>query len=335
MITVIDSIIQTQLFERRTKLEHALVDLGDNKELKRLLQEVDTALERIKNGDFGLCEVCRSEIEPDRLMANPLTKFCLGDLTVSQQQELQRDLEMASLIQKSLLPKENINLTGWNVSYKYQPLGLVSGDYCDLININNGNNGNSGNNGEFYFVLGDVSGKGVAASMLMTQLHAMFRSFISLDLPLVQIVERVSSIFCESTMPMHFATLVCGKVSKDSEVEICNAGHLPPLLIQENKLIDIQATGLPVGMFCNEVFSSTKFNLLPNDTLLLFTDGLTEAENRFGDEYGKDRLTNLLFEHCLDSLDTLINFIIKDLNHFQSGNNLADDLTLMALRRIC
>ena len=326
MVTVVDSIIQNQLFERQTKLKHAIADIGENPELKRLLQEVDTALARIETGDFGICEICKGEIEPERLIANPLTKFCLDDLTIAQQKELQRDLEMASLVQKSLLPKENLNLQGWDISYKYQPLGLVSGDYCDLISIDNK---------EFYFILGDVSGKGIAASMLMTQLHAMFRSFVSLNLPLVQMVERISSIFCESTMPMHFATLVCGKASDTTEVEICNAGHLPPLLIQSNSLIDIQATGLPVGMFCNEEFSSTKFQLNPNDTLLLFTDGLTEAENNFGDDYGKDRLTNLLFNHSLEPLDKIIDSIVKDLSSFQRGKQLSDDLTLMLLRRTC
>lgn len=325
MLTVVDSIIQSQLFDRRTKLEHALVDFGENKELKRLLQEVDTALERIEKGHFGFCEICKGEIEPDRLIANPLTQFCLGDLTAYQQEQLEKDLELASLIQKSLLPKENPNLKGWNVSYKYQPMSLVSGDYCDLINTENG---------DFYFILGDVSGKGVAASMLMTQLHAMFRSLISVNLPLIELMKRVSSIFCESTMPMHFATLVCGKVSNDGELEICNAGHLPPLLIQKNCLTDIEATGLPIGLFCDETFSSKKIQILSNDTLLLFTDGLTEAENISGDEYGKDRLVETFSNHSSEPLDKLIDFIIKDLDYFQSGKLLSDDLTIMAIRKL-
>lgn len=101
------------------------------------------------------------------------------------------------------------------------------------------------------------------------------------------------------------------------------------------KISDIQATGLPVGMFCNEEFSSTKFQLNPNDTLLLFTDGLTEAENNFGDDYGKDRLTNLLFNHSLEPLDKIIDSIVKDLSSFQRGKQLSDDLTLMLLRRTC
>lgn len=325
MVTMIDSIIQDQLLERRSKLQDALIDFGENKELSSLLNEVDAALARVSHGIFGICEICKGEIEPDRLMANPLTKFCLGDLTIIQQQQLQKDLELASLIQKSLLPKEDLCLKGWSFSYKYEPLSLVSGDYCDLVNVNDE---------EFYFMLGDVSGKGVAASMLMVQLQAMFRSLISVKLPLVELVERVSSIFCESTMPMHFATLVCGKVSKCGEVEICNAGHLPPLLVQKDNLIGIEATGLPIGMFNNESFSSKKFTISNNDTLLIFTDGLTEAENSFGDEYGKDRLGELLSKYSLEPLDRLMNFIVDDLNGFRAGKHLSDDLTIMAIRKL-
>jgi len=122
----------------------------------------------------------------------------------------------------------------------------VSGDYCDFID---------GDNQSLHFVLGDVSGKGVAASMLMAHLHAMFRTLISINLPLGQMVEQASRVFCESTLPTQYATLVYGRAGTDGFVEICNAGHLPPLLIQAGKISHIEATGLPVGVFCSESFS--------------------------------------------------------------------------------
>jgi phosphoserine phosphatase RsbU/P len=324
MATVIDSIIQSQLFDRREKLENAIARRGEDRDLRLLLDEVDAALNRVENGSFGICKACLSEIEPERLLADPMTQFCLGDLTPQQQQTLERDLELAALIQKSLLPKSNMEISDWRFSYRYQPKGPVSGDYCDIINLEKGG---------FYFLIGDVSGKGVAASMLMAQLHAMFRALISVNLPLVQLVERVSSIFCESTMPMHFATLVCGKVS-EGRMEICNAGHLPPLLIRDNRLIEIEATGLPIGMFSHEHFTSKSVELFPDDTFLLFTDGLTEAENSAGDEYGKERLTDLLLKNCGSLVDQLIDAIIKDLASFQAGKQVADDLTIMALKRV-
>lgn len=325
MAAIVESIIQNQLLDRRKRLETAIVDLGGHSELHHLLQEVDSALNRYERGEYGICQVCKGEIEADRLIANPLTQFCLGDLSPREQQVLQKDLELAALIQKGLLPKTEINLKTWSSSYRYQPIGLVSGDYCDLIN---------GDNGESYFILGDVSGKGVAASMLMAQLHAMFRSLIPVKLPLVELVARVSSIFCESTMPMHFATLVCGKLSANGEVEICNAGHLPPLLMQGEKLITIEATGLPIGMFNDEKFTAIKVELAVNDTLLLYTDGLTEAENRAGEDYGNERLGQLLGKHCTAPVDTLIGTIIDDLQTFQSGSPASDDLTVLALRRV-
>src|SRR4029453_19192206 len=106
------------------------------------------------------------------------------------------------------------------------------------------------------------SGKGVAASMLMAHLHAMFRTLISINLPLEQMVERASRVFCESTLPTQYATLVYGRATTKGEVQICNAGHLPPLLFQQGAVRRIDATGLPVGVFCSESFSCTSFQML-------------------------------------------------------------------------
>ena len=189
-------------------------------------------------GIYGLCEVCHDPVESERLIADPLTRFCIDHLSAREQRALEEDLDLASQIQNGLLPPPTRSIDGWDVAYHYQPLGPVSGDYCDLIN---------GENKSLYFVLGDVSGKGVAASMLMAHLHAMFRTLTSINLPLEQIVERASRVFCESTLPTQYATLVCGKASSDGAVEICNAGHLPPMLIQQDGVTSIAATGLPVG----------------------------------------------------------------------------------------
>jgi sigma-B regulation protein RsbU (phosphoserine phosphatase) len=105
-----------------------------------------------------------------------------------------------------------------------------------------------GEDQSLHFALGDVSGKGVAASMLMAHLNAMFRTLISINLPLEQMMERASRVFCESTLPTQYATLVCGRATNDGDVEVCNAGHLPPLVIQRGEVTSIAATGLPVGV---------------------------------------------------------------------------------------
>lgn len=324
MVTAIEPLLREQLIDRRHRLEDAASAFHRPAELTRLLQEVDAALHRMDVGTYGLCEVCHDPVETERLIADPLTRFCLGDLTPREQRALEEDLELASQIQNGLLPQATQQIDGWEVSYHYQPAGPVSGDYCDLIR---------NDDQSLHFVLGDVSGKGVAASMLMAHLNAMFRTLISINLPLDKMVERASRVFCESTLPTQYATLVCGRATNDGAVELCNAGHLPPLLVQEGKVTSIAATGLPVGVFSTESFSVSRVQLNKGDTLFLYTDGLSESLDGDGNEYGADRLSQLLNDNCELAPDSMISLCRRELHTFANGSAPKDDLTLMAIRR--
>src|SRR6185295_18691971 len=324
MVTAIEPLLREQLIDRRHRLEDAASAFHRPDELTRLLQEVDAALHRMDMGVYGLCEVCHEPVETERLIADPLTRFCLGDLTPNQQRALEEDLELASQIQTGLLPPPSQKLDGWDVCYHYEPAGAVSGDYCDLIN---------GEDQSLRFVLGDVSGKGVAASMLMAHLHAMFRTLNSINLPLEQMVGRASRVFCERTLPTQYATLACGRANPSGEVEICNAGHLPPLLVQEGGVTGIAATGLPVGVFCSESFSVNRVQMNKGDTLFLYTDGLSESLDGGGNEYGAERLSQLLNDNCSLSPDSLISLCRRELHRFAEGRVPRDDLTLMAISR--
>jgi sigma-B regulation protein RsbU (phosphoserine phosphatase) len=323
MVAAVEPLLRQQLIDRRHKLETAASTFQRPAELTRLLGEVDAALERMDRGVFGICEVCNDTVETERLIADPLTRFCLDHLTSTEQRALEEDLELAAQIQTGLLPAQNKTIDGWEVAYYYQPAGLVSGDYCDLLN---------GDDHSLHFVLGDVSGKGVAASMLMAHLHAMFRTLISINLPLDQMMERASRVFCESTLPTQYATLVYGRGNTRGEVEICNAGHLPPLLIQNGNVRGIEATGLPVGVFCSESFSVNRVQMEKGDTLFLYTDGLSESSDGTGSEYGLDRLSQLLRENKSLSPDSLIKLAMEKLKNFAAGKS-TDDLTLMAIQR--
>ena len=316
-------IFREQLLDRRRKLEKAAVHRGGD-EVTRLLQEVDAALGRLEVGTFGLCETCHDAIEADRLLADPLTRFCLDHLTASEQRALEQDLDLASRIQRELLPKTDTRLDGWEVAYHYQPAGPVSGDYCDLIR---------GRGGEVYFAVGDVAGKGVAAAMLMSHLSAMLRTLISVGLPLATMMERASRVFCESTLPSHYATLVCGCALPTGKVEICNAGHPPPLVIRENGITAIEATGLPIGMFCSEQFASHELWIEPGESLLLYSDGLIEAQGTTGVEYGIDRLSALAVSGAGRVPAEVVGVCVQDLARFRGTRPVMDDLTLMVIRR--
>lgn len=319
------AMFQDQLIDRRRRLETAAATLPAAAEVRRLLGEVDQALQRIERGTFGLCEVCHDPIETDRLLADPLTRFCLDHLTAREQRALEQDLDLAARIQRELLPKPDALGAGWQIAYHYQPAGPVSGDYCDLL---------PGLNGDVYFLVGDVAGKGVAAAMLMSHLSATLRTLISIGLPLPELMQRASRVFCESTLPTHYATLVCGRASASGEIEICNAGHPPPLVIRGGEVTPLAATALPIGMFSSEEFACETVRLAPGDTMLLYTDGVIEAQNSAGTDYGLDRVCAFAHQPLPDTPRAIVDACVRDLGGFLASQQPTDDVTIMAMRRV-
>jgi len=318
------AILRDQLIERRHQLEAVTTASVAAGEIARLLQEVDAALRRMDAGTYGVCEGLRG---PDRARAahggsaGPLLS---GSSATGRAARLEQDLDLASRIQRELLPKPDTRVSGWEVAYHYQPAGPVSGDYCDVI---------PGGSGDLYFLIGDVSGKGIAAAMLMSHLSAMLRTLVSLGLPLTQLVERASRVLCESTLPAAYATLVCGRASAGGDIELCNAGHPPPLVIRDGTTVAIGATGLPIGMFCSGRFSSRNERLEPGETMLLYTDGLTEAQDPMGVEYGLERLSAVAVSASRLPPQGLVDACVGEVGAFRRAPALADDLTIMALRR--
>src|SRR5262245_32604929 len=277
--------LHADLIDWRRRLEAAVGQYEDSSHLAPLISEVDLALQRMKTGTFGICESCNEEIEDNT--TDPIARFCLGCLNEEEQQALENDLENVTRVQYSLLPKRDLRVDDWRAYYHYEAAGPVGGDYCDLVRRDNG---------DLFFVIGDVSGKGIAASMLMAHLHATFRSLLTLDLPVESLVERANQVFADCALPSYYATLVFGKATSSGIVEICNAGHCPPLVIREDGVTSVEATGLPVGMFCREKYQSSRLALEPGDTLLLYTDGLTESRDSQDAEYGTERLMNFVRE---------------------------------------
>lgn len=313
--------LRDQLLLRREKLGAALAR-SQTANLVLLVDQVDKALEKVESGAYGECEHCHGTVEAARLLADPLAQVCLDCLQPSEQRALEQDLGLAARIQAGLLPAQDISAAGWKVAYHYQPAGLVSGDYCDVVHRGK----------DLYFMVGDVSGKGVAASMLMANLHAMFRVLIPTGLPLPQLVGRVNRIFSESTLPTQYATLILGRASECGEVEICNGGHLPPLHLSAAGVNRIQASALPVGMFHDQEFLSTQVSFSPGDSLVIYTDGFTESSGAGGAEYGEQRLGRLL-EGCHGhGSRQLVDDCMKDLLAFRDGSPRVDDQTLMVLQ---
>lgn len=313
-------LLRDQLILRRRKLQH-VVTRTQTANLLLLLEQVDKALERVDAGTFGICEGCHESIEPQRVLADPLVRMCLDCLPPSEARALERDLELAASIQAGLLPPRDFAASGWKTAFHYEPAGMVSGDYCDLVPHGN----------DLYFMLGDVSGKGIAASMLMSNLHAMFRALVPSGLPLPELVERANRIFCGSTLPTQYATLICGKAKPCGDVEISNSGHLSPLHVSARGVNAIEASTVPVGLFSDQKFSSTHVQLSPGDSLVLFSDGITESLSADGSEYGSQRLAALLNQCLSRGSRELVEDCIRDVTAFRGVSPRFDDQTLLVL----
>ena len=312
-----DTMLRDELLDRRERLEKAST-LSFDPSFSNLLAEVDAALARFDNGTFGLCEECHDPIEPERLLADPLMRVCLGDLNEKQRRRLEDDLELAAEIQNALLPRKDLSLDAWQVDYVYEPANIVSGDYCDVIFENN----------TLHFILGDVSGKGMAASLLMANLHAMFHTMIPLGLPMQELMVRANRLFSESTLANQYATLVYGKMDLDGTVEITNAGHLPPVAIKNGVKGELSFAGLPLGMFCDTSFETSTVKLNSGDSLVLFTDGVTETLDGSGQEFGSQRLFDAL--DCMEHHRMIPN-CLEQIAKFRGNAERHDDLTMLAI----
>jgi len=333
MAQVSDPYIREQLEKRREELNLALTadpPVAPAGPYLELLGEVDTAIQRLDEGTFGVCVECRGTVEKQRLIADPLVKVCLDCLTDNDKRALERDLELASTVQRGLLPENDVRFGEWRIHYEYIPAGHVSGDYCDLIVPRS-------KDGKLIFLLGDVAGKGLAASLLMTHLHAMFRSLsdsrAGAELELDRLLETANRVFCESTFAGQYATLIGGSAGPTGELEFASAGHLPALHVRQDGVKRIGATGLPLGLFSSSRYAIQRVRMEPGDSLLLFTDGISEANSAAGNEYGVKRLSNVADERHRWHPRDLLAECMKDLNTHTSGARQNDDQTLMVIHR--
>ena len=246
-------------------------------------------------------------------------------MSVTSQLEsgLQAQLELARQVQSSLLPAPRCCLSDWEIAFSYEPASFVSGDYLDLIP--------SGAD-DFYFALGDVSGKGVTASILMSHLHATLRALLPSKQTIPEVLAVASRTFCYSSLPAQFATLVLGRADRRGNLELVNAGHTP-VILAENKTVQlIPGTSLPLGMFCGTEFAITERSISPESTLVLYSDGITESTNNAGMDFDLTRTIDHLIAKNTLPLPEFLDAIQSSIIDHTGGAQPNDDRTMLALR---
>lgn len=319
--------LRGQLEDRRARLRLAVEVAEPENRLVELLQQVDTALARLGTAEYARCLVCGGHVGEAELVRNPLLEYCLCEFTPGQQRALESDLNLARRLQAALLPDPDVRLAGWEAHYRYEPAGFVSGDYCDLWTAPE-------DPASIHFAVGDVAGKGVAASLLMAHLQAALRSLIGAGVPLADLVARVNRQLLEAGIATHYATLACGRLGENGDVEMVNAGHCPPVILRGRALESLGPTGVPVGLLADQPFAVHQFRLRKGESLVLYTDGLTEARAGDAEEYGTERLEQVLANHPeVATPRPLVKAIRDDLARFLGGAASQDDLTILAVQR--
>jgi sigma-B regulation protein RsbU (phosphoserine phosphatase) len=315
--------VRTRLLDRRRRLS-ALPPATPTDRVEELLDQVDAALARLEDGHWGECARCQGRIEPELLAADATASVCLDCFSESERRALEHDLTLASRVQASLLPPQHFRLRGWSGHYLYRPHATVSGDYVDVM-------GWGGPAGGSVVLVGDVSGKGVAAALLMSHLHAAFRSLSSNATDIVSVVEEVNRLLCAATSSNSFATLVAARLQDDGSVELCSAGHTPALLATSGGVNEVPANGMPLGIFPGAEFGSNRLVLRPGDRLVLYTDGLTESADPSGVELGVEGAASALAAATRDGPRGVVAALDAAAARHRNDLPPSDDMTVMAL----
>jgi phosphoserine phosphatase RsbU/P len=233
-----------------------------------------------------------------------------------------QELEIAKQVQARLFPQSQPPLKTLEYAGLCIQARKVGGDYYDFLDLGRQRLG---------FVIGDISGKGIAAALLMANLQANLRSqcAIALDQP-QRLLRSVNQLFCENTPAGAFATLFFAEYDDQlGRLRYANCGHLPALLLRgDNTLERLHSTATVLGVFKQWDCEIAERQLCPGDTLVLYTDGVTESYNPAEEEFGEHRLVEALQRHRALSSQTLLDSIVEEIRQF-SPNEQRDDITLI------
>lgn len=235
------------------------------------------------------------------------------------------ELKTAYVIQSRLLPATLPQLDGYEFAGTNKPCRTVSGDYYDVI---------VRPDGRIYFVIADVSGKGITAALVMTSLATAFGIFTRTDPTPAELVRELNVTLVPKTAPTKFATLFAGLLDPATgRVEYTNAGHVPPLVVGRDGVQQLNTTDMVIGLFAGAQYRNQSVTLAPGDSLVLFTDGVTEAENAEEEQLGLDPVATLLTPLHGTRAGALLDSIEKYVQTFIGDTPNGDDVTMLALTR--
>jgi serine phosphatase RsbU (regulator of sigma subunit)/anti-sigma regulatory factor (Ser/Thr protein kinase) len=241
-----------------------------------------------------------------------------------ERERIEQELQVAALIQQTLLPKELPTIPGWGIDAFYRPAREVGGDFYDFIDLGRGRLG---------VIIGDVTDKGVPAALVMATCRSMLRSAAPHHLSPAEVLAEVNDTIVEEIPPAMFITCLYAIIDTAAgEVVFANAGHNLPYVRTADGVIELRATGMPLGLMREMEYDNKVYRMKTNEVMVLTSDGITEAHNSAGEMYGFGRLMGRVAKTAADS--DMVKEIVGDLEGWTGADaEQEDDITLVVVRR--
>jgi sigma-B regulation protein RsbU (phosphoserine phosphatase) len=256
---------------------------------------------------------------------------------IAHRERVSREIEIAREVQERLFPQVYPHIAGVDLAGYCRPAQAVGGDYYDFFLLPAGlTMAGRSNDARLALALGDISGKGISAALLMASLRASLRSAAQLQPgDLGTLMRHVNRIVYESSTSNRYATFFYAEYDPSTRIlSYVNAGHNPPLVLRGAKQIPLEATGTVIGLLPDAPYSRANIVLQPGDVLIAFTDGISEAMNAADEEWGEDNMVaavrTLLSEpDCSATSQQVLDCILKAADRFTAGAVQNDDMTLL------
>jgi serine phosphatase RsbU (regulator of sigma subunit) len=298
-----------------------------SRHMTRNLTTLTDGVQRIARGEFGTQVPVRSQDEFGALAAafNDMARdVAHHQQLVVERERLQRELELCRRIQTEMLPHASLRLGPTEIRGISIPAREVGGDFFNYFELPGGH---------IAVLVGDVSGKGISAALLMANIQATLRARLPLEPDLARLASTIDGEIEASTPPGVYATLFLAILDPERKtLRYVNAGHHPQFLIRGDGIDALSSSGMPVGLYAGQGYVERTVQLADNDLLFFYTDGTVEVENEQTDMFGAERLESLLRTHHDQGVDGLLERIEESVRRFRGAAEPFDDVTIMALR---
>ena len=323
ILILLVSLIHIHYIERKiTNPLYALIDTADNYfKTENKSESILNVKKYIGNDSIGI--LANSFVRSFYKIRNNLHQI---QITTSEKEKFKTEFDVASDIQSNMVPKnfEEFSENEFEVSATMKPAREVGGDFYDYFKIND----------NVYFVIGDVSGKGIPSTLFMVKTMYLIKNHSKFNDDLSQVIEKVNNLAYERNDEELFVTTWIGKLNlKSGKLSYVNAGHNQPLIKHDTSDFEYLNThpNLVIGGMKDIKYSEHEINLDAGDMIFLYTDGVTEANDNYNEFYGEDRLKEIINENKNEKLSDIITEINKDINMF-CNNNQFDDTTMLIIK---